>query len=93
MKKRNQARGVQPIVQELGPTGPWLVDVLDGGGDHTVTYRFDQPSKGDIFECDCGAQYSWTTNVDVGEACIHITAACITALSSGADQQNNGPRH
>jgi hypothetical protein len=91
MNNRKQARNTQPIVQELGPTGPWLVDTLDGQGDHKVTYHFDHTLLGDVFECDCGAQYSWTTNVDVGEACIHITAACITALSSGADQ--HGPRH
>lgn len=69
-----------PIIQELGPTGPWLVDMLDGLGDRTVKWSQDHELRGDIFSCSCGAKYSWSVGVDVGDACNHIALACLAAL-------------
>jgi hypothetical protein len=65
---------------QLAPTGPWLVDMLDGLGDRTVKWSQDHELCGDIFSCSCGALYSWSVVVDVGDACKHIALACLAAL-------------
>jgi len=69
-----------PIIQELGPTGPWLVNLLDGWGGQTVNWSQDHDLCGDIFACSCGARFSWSKGVDVGDACQHIALACLAAL-------------
>jgi hypothetical protein len=70
----------KPVIQELGPTGPWLVDLLDGRGDQTVNWSQDHDLCGDIFACSCGARFSWSKGMDVGHACKHIALACLAAL-------------
>jgi hypothetical protein len=69
-----------PIIQELGPRGPWLVDLLDGQGDRKVTWHQDHELCGDIFECACGTRYSWSKRLNLDEACKHIMLACLAAL-------------
>jgi hypothetical protein len=71
-----------PIIQELAQSGPWLVDMLDGLGDRTVKWSRDHELCGDIFSCSCGALYSWSKGVNVGDACKHIALACLAALRS-----------
>ncbi len=48
----------------------------------------------DIFSCSCGAQYSWSKGVDVREALIHISVACISTLPdpSGSCKHKTGFR-
>lgn len=79
-----------PIIVEVGPRGPWLVDLLDGHGDRKVTWSQDHELRGDIFHCSCGALYSWSKGVDVGDACKHITLACIAALRGEDGIRING---